>query len=413
MNRKDITILQVNILANSGSTGKIAEGIGQAIISNGWRSIIAYGQKANVSKSETIRIGNNISIREHGLESRLFDNQGLASRIATRNFLKKLEDIRPTIIHLHNIHGYYLNYPLLFQYLASNNIPIVWTLHDCWPFTGHCAYFDYAKCDRWKTACHTPCPCKGNYPKSILADFSERNYSLKKKYFTSVSNINFVPVSYWLGDLLAQSFFSNYPIEVIHNGIDLDIFKPYNDKNVVLEKYNLLGKIIVLGVASEWDERKGMRDFFKLREMLPTTYSIVLVGVNGRQQKSLPDGIVGLCRTHNQQELSQLYSCADIFLNLTYEDNYPTTNLEAIACGTPVLTYNTGGSPESVSPNTGWVVEKGDVDSVAQIVKSQIQLKEEDRCKQRYLCREKALKEFEKGIRFHDYIKLYERILSK
>lgn len=403
------TIIQINVTANWGSHGKIAEDIGKLVIDRGWRSIIAYGRYSNPSKSEVVRIGNDNSIRWHALESRLFDNHGRSSRIATRKFIREIESVQPDLIHLHNIHGYFLNYQILFDYLSHKNIPIVWTLHDCWPFTGHCAYFDYVGCGRWKYGCKPPCPGLKEYPKSILFDSSSKNYTQKKQIFNSVNNLTIVPVSQWLADLVAQSFLNKYPIHVIKNGIDINTFCPLGSEDV-RHKYNIGDNRYVLGVASIWERRKGFDDFIKIVHKIPNNIKVVLVGLDKEQLEiAKNNGIIGIPRTENVKELVALYSGADIFLNLTYEDNYPTTNLEAIACGTPVLTYNTGGSPESIDPNSGWVINKGGIDDVVDIIKSS-QRKSERTID---LCVNRAKECFDNNKCFSEYIQLYDRLLKR
>lgn len=403
------TVLQINVSINYGAHGKIAEAIGRVAMTKGWRSVIAYGRQYNSSENELIRIGNSFSVKEHALESRLLDNHGLASRRATKHFIAAIKQLRPDVIHLHNIHGYYLNYKYLFGFLASQKIPVLWTLHDCWPFTGHCAYFDFAQCDLWRTGCHAPCPCKNNYPCSLLIDRSRKNYSIKKALFSSMNNLTLVPVSNWLGDIVKHSFLKDHPMQVIHNGIDVETFCPYSDLDELRNKYQLQGKHVCLGVANEWVVRKGLKDFLAIRRELPSDYAIVLVGVSPQQKKELPNGIVGITRTQNQKELAQIYSMADVFLNLTYEDNYPTTNLEAMACGTPVLTYNTGGSPESVGKDTGWIVEKGRIQDVVECVKVN-SIKNEVMSQK---CRNKAKSFFDKNFCFDKYVELYETLLHK
>ena len=410
MKDKKRVLLQINVVANSGSTGRIAEEIGRMAQEEGWRSVIAYGRREHASQCETLRIGSGLDILRHGLESRLLDNHGLSSRDATRKLIKQVDTLAPDIIHLHNIHGYYLNYPLLFSYLASVNIPVVWTLHDCWPFTGHCAFFDEATCARWMTECHAPCPCNRDYPKSFLSDKSERNYRVKKKYFTSVHNLHLVPVSKWLGELTRQSFLGKFPVEVIHNGISLDVFSRHSDTSELLVRYGLKDKHFILGVASVWEKRKGLDDFFRLRDMLPLNEAIVIVGLSRQQIKKLPKGVIGIERTESQEELAGWYSAADAFVNPTYNDTLPTTNIEAIACGTPVVTYKTGGSPETIDENTGIVVEKGDVNGLVNAIEI---IKKNGKDYYSHACRQRALKHFNKDERFADYIKLYNRILTE
>lgn len=222
------TLLQINVVVNWGSTGRIAEEIGQVAMAAGWRSVIAYGRGNPTSKSELIRIGSNMDMYLHGIESRLFDNHGLASRKATRVFIEQIKALKPDVIHLHNIHGYYINYKLLFNYLAESKIPVVWTLHDCWSFTGHCAYFTFAKCDKWKTECYN-CKLKKSYPFSLLFDCSKSNYVEKKQCFTTIGNLTMVPVSEWLAGLVKHSFFKGKRIECIHNGVDTHVFAPQTD----------------------------------------------------------------------------------------------------------------------------------------------------------------------------------------
>lgn len=396
-------LFQINSVANSRSTGRIAEGIGNAAIAAGFSSYIAYGRYANPSSSHLIQVGQKKDYLLHCVRSRILDDHGMGSVAATRALLKQMDEIRPDIVHLHNIHGYYLNYPLLFQYLKDNNVPVVWTLHDCWPFTGHCAHFDYAKCECWKTGCHH-CPQKTTYPASYVLDRSKQNWLAKKYYFTLPDQMLIVPCSYWLGDLVKKSFLGKYPVNVIHNGINTEVFRPCSATEI-RSKHGWENKKILLGVASSWSPRKGLKDFIELSKLLPGDYCIVLVGLNPEQMKDLPANIIAFAKTESVQMLAELYSAADVFLNLTWEDNYPTTNLEAIACGTPVITYRTGGSPESISKGTGFVVEQGNLQGVLRAVPVLHKNVE--------VCREYALANFRQEDRFQEYVNLYQRLLKE
>ncbi len=395
-------ILQINVVANSGSTGRIAEGIGALAQTQGFESYIAYGRWAMPSSSHLVKIGAKTDYLWHGIESRIFDNHGLASRRATKNFLHAIDKINPSIIHLHNIHGYYLNYPMLFQYLAEKKLTVVWTLHDCWAFTGHCAHYDFCGCDRWKTQCHH-CPQKKTYPASFLFDRSQKNYADKKHFFTMPENMTIVPVSQWLANQVSESFLQNYPCKVIYNGIDTDVFHPYN-QNEMKAKFGWIDKKILLGVASTWSPRKGFADFIKLSSLLPEDYLIVLVGLSQKQQKNLPSNIIGISKTESATDLAQLYSAADVFINPTWEDSYPTTNLEAIACGTPVVTYHTGGSPESVAEKNGIIIPKGDLTQLKDAI--------EKIAKEPERCRQYALENFQQPERYREYVKLYQELLN-
>lgn len=402
-------LLQINVTANSGSTGRIAEDIGLLSMNNGWESYIAYGRTNNNSRNKVIRIGSDFDIKVHGLLTRVFDNHsfGFSSKWATKKLIKEIDNIKPDIIHLHNIHGYYINSKVLFEYLSKLNIPIVWTFHDCWSFTGHCAYFDAFGCERWRTGCYS-CPQKKSYPSSFVFDRSKKNYKEKKQLFNSVKNLTIVPVSHWLGDLVKESFLSSNAIKVIHNGIDINTFKPSNNIKGTKEKFGLKDEYIILGVASPWSERKGLKDFIKLSTLIDENTKIILVGLNQNQIDDLPNNIIGIRRTENVNQLADLYSISDLFLNLTYQDNFPTTNLEALACGTPILTYKTGGSIEAVSEDTGFIVEKGDLDSVIKVIN---EVREKGKGFYSDECREKAVGCFNKNDRFMDYIDLYRSLL--
>lgn len=402
-------LFQINSTCNWGSTGKIAEEIGLLAIENGWRSFIAYGRNGSKSQSEIVKIGNQWDIYRHGVESRFMDNHGLSSKKTTKELIYQIEQIQPDIIHLHNIHGYYLNYEILFDYLSKNHIPVVWTLHDCWTFTGHCSYFSFVKCNKWMTGCFD-CPQKDAYPSSFFLDHSKENYRRKLKAFTSVSNLVLVPVSDWLSSIVKKSFLGKYPIQRIYNGVDLNVFFPQTDSIKVKIEMGLGSRKILLGVANVWEFRKGLKDFYALRKLLSEEYVIVLVGLSNKQIRELPTGIIGILRTNSVNELVELYSAADVFINPTWEDNFPTTNLEALACGTPVITYKTGGSIEAVNENTGSIVKQGDIDGIIEVIYALQKMNKDNLIK---ACRERAVAHFNKVERYKEYLDLYEQLLKK
>lgn len=394
-------LLQINVTANWGSTGKIAEQIGLCAMSHGWESYIAYGRMMNPSKSKLIKVGSMVDVYEHYAESLILDNEGLASRRATKKFLKQLDEIMPDVVHLHNIHDHYMNYSLLFRYLAERKIPVVWTQHDQWSTTGHCMY-NLCGCERWKDECHD-CPLS----KWFSLDRSRRNHQLKKKLLAEIPSLTIVPVSDWLGNNIRQSHLKDRPIQVIHNGIDIHTFSPQPVN--AHERYGIdKEKKIVLGVAAVWDVHKGLNDFYELaKRLLSEEYAIVIVGQLIEEVKQIEGGcqMVFVDRTQNALELAQLYSSALVFVNPTYQDNYYTTNLEAIACGIPVITYRTGGSPESVDEATGAVVVQGDVDGLMAAIK---RLSNEGYTE---TCRKKAAEEFDNTKCFNPYISLYNKLL--
>ena len=402
-------LLQITIEANKNSVGRIAEQIGETAIENGWASYITYARDSNPSTSEVIKIGSNFDLYWHGIETRVFDNHCFSSRSATKHLVDTIKDINPDIIHLHHLHGYFINIKILFKYLKESRIPVVWTFHDCWSFTGHCTYFEFVGCEKWKTECHH-CEQKTEYPKSLIFDRSRQNYIDKKRIFNSISNLTIVPVSNWMSQEVKDSFLKNYPCKVIQNGIDLNIFYPKKSRTKIEELYNVNGKFIILGVASTWEKRKGLEEFVKLNKLIDSQlYAIILVGLTESQIQKLPKTIIGIQRTENVSQLADLYSAADVFLNPTFEDTFPTTNLESLACGTPVITYKTGGSVESVSENTGIVVDKGDVVGLISAIES---IKNKGKEFYEKNCRESAIKNFDKKIKFNDYFELYKEILK-
>ncbi len=398
-------ILQINSVVNSGSTGRITEDIGRVLMANGHENYIAYGREDRPSESKLIKIGSKWDNYVHGAYSMLFDRHGFASKNATADLIKKIDQIQPDAIGLHNLHGYYLNIEILFNYLKKINIPVLWTLFDCWTFTGHCSYFDDVNCEKWKTQCEK-CPKYNHYPKSLFVDNSFKNYQDKKVLFTSLNKLEIVVHSNWLAGLVKQSFLKETKVHVTPTALDLNVFKSV--KSDLRTKYNLGQKKIILGCANIWTNRKGFKDFIELEKRIDDNYKIVMIGLNDNELKQISSSVLGLKRTESVNELVEWYSLADMFINPTSQDNFPTTNLEALACGTPVITYKTGGSPEAIDQQTGIVVEKGDVDGLAKAV---LQISERDQAQLKNLCRARAEKNFNKDTRYLDYLKLYEQLL--
>ena len=402
------TLFQINVTSNYGSTGRIAENIGLLAMRQGWNCYIAHGPRyANPSQLKNICTETSWGEKLHGLKSLFLDEHGLGSKRATFKLIDELDKISPDIVHLHNIHGYYLNYPILFDYLSGTNVPVVWTLHDCWGMTGHCVHFDYVHCNKWMTHCEH-CPQLHTYPKALFRDNSYNNYELKRKCFLKIKDrLHLVPVSDWLEGLLRQSFLKECSITRIHNGIDITTFSPVVGS--VPSAMSGRFKFWILGVASPWSKRKGYDDFIQLRKVLSKDFGIVMVGLTPKQIRQLPDGVIGIERTNNIAQLAELYSSADVFFNPTWEDNFPTTNLEALACGTPVITYRTGGSPEAISEDTGFVVDQGDLSGVMAAIEL---VRKQGKTFYVEKCRERAVAHFDKDVSYQKYIDLYNRILS-
>lgn len=371
---------------------------------NGHDCKIAYGRESvsGVDPGDVIKIGDKFNIYTDALMTRLTDRAGFYSRRATEELIEKIKRYDPDIIQLHNLHGYYINIEILFEYLKKAKKPVVWLLHDCWSFTGHCAHFEYAGCDKWIKGCEK-CSQSGFYPKSYV-DSSQKNYELKKRLFTSIENMTIVTPSKWLAELVKQSFFAKYPVDVIYNGIDLEVFKPRQSD--FRKKYGLENKKIILGVASIWTERKGLSDLIDLSKKLDESYKIVIVGK--AKKVKIPTNMIYIERTKSQEELAEIYSAADVFINPTFEDNFPSVNIEALACGTPVITYRTGGSPEAVDEICGAVTDERTPESILNTIKmlEKKRLRSDD-------CVMRAASEYDKTRKYMEYVSLYEKIQVK
>ena len=396
-------VLQINSVCGVGSTGRIATDLYKVMKENGIESKIAFGigNAENIPQEDAFKFGNKFDYYVHNAVSRITDRAGFYSKINTLKLLKFIKSYEPDIIHIHTIHGFYINIEILFKFLKEYKKPVIWTLHDCWSFTGHCAHFDLIGCTKWKTQCYN-CPIHREYPKSFT-DNSRHMYKLKKQLFTGVENLTIVTPSQWLADLVKQSFLKDHTIRIINNGINLDVFKPI--ENDIKIKYQCENKYLILGVAFGWGKKKGLDIFIELSKRLDENkYKIMLVGTDEHIEKDLPDNIISIHRTKNQNELAKIYSAADLFVNPTREDTYPTVNMESLACGTPVLTFNTGGSPEIIDETCGMVVEKDDINSmyneIINICENNVFAKE--------MCLRKS-RMFDKNEKYRNYIELYKK----
>lgn len=401
-----VKILQIDSCLGILSTGKITESIGLLAKKRGWEYYVAHGGRyVGKSQMRSIQITSKWGEYAHYAKSLIFDAHGLGSTAATIKFVEKIKEINPDIIHLHCIHGYYLNYKILFEYLRTAKTPVVWTFHDCWAMTGHCAHFDAAGCERWKTGCYE-CPLKSDYPRSICKDSSKENYKLKKELFTSLDNITIVTVSEWLTYIVRQSFMSKYPIELINNGIDIETFKPC--RNDLKQKYGIENKFVMIAVASQWSEKKGLYDYIELSKRLSDEYQLIFVGVDNCYKKDIPSNIITIRRTDSQKELAKLYSAADIVLNLSYEETFGLTTVEGFACGTPGIVYNRTASPELITEETGIVVEKGNYKQLINAIET---IKKNGKQHYSAACRERAVNFYNKDDKFNEYIELYNSLI--
>lgn len=340
-------VLLINTVCGIRSTGRICVNIAKDFESKGDTVQIAYGREyvPELYSKYAVRIGTPLDYYLHALSSRLFDNSGFCSKRATDKFLKWADNYDPDLLWLHNLHGYYINVEALFKWIKSRpGMKVRWTMHDCWSFTGHCTNYSMVRCFKWKEVCENCCQKKA-YPSCCLFDRSRSNFLKKKELFTGVNSMEIITPSIWLRDQIQDSFLSDYSVTVINNKIDNSIFRPVVSD--FRDKYNLQNKIVVLAVASGWGPKKGLQDCISLNSLLDENYSMVVVGLTKKQIKKMPNSIICIERTNDIEELVKIYSAADVFINPTHEDNYPTVNLEARACGIPVITYDVGGSPES------------------------------------------------------------------
>lgn len=401
-------VLQIDVSVNIGSTGKIAEEIGLEILETGGESVIGYGRYFRKSRSETIKIGNRLDQAFHLLQTRLFDRHALASASVTEAFIDKIREINPDVIHLHQIHGYYLNIEKLFGFLKICGKPIVWTFHDCWAVTGHCSYFSPANCDRWKTGCFS-CPLLSSYPASYFIDNSENNYQIKKSLFGDLPNLTIVPVSYWMESVVKESFLKHHATRVIYNGVDLDAFKPRNaDK--LRRKYNLGNKKVILGVAATWSELKGLKTLIELAKVFGGDAVIIVIGLTEKQIRSLPENMIGIGTTESVDELAEFYSLADVFVNPSIAESFGLVTAEALACGTPVVAYDATATPELVREGTGFVVEKNNISMLHSSIMKVLSAGKTEYADE---CRKTAEVFFNKENQYKKYIDLYKLLIAE
>ncbi len=396
-------VLEINSVCGIKSTGRICTDLAEVLEEEGFECKIAYGRDTVPEKYHkyAYRIGDDKSVKKDVFKTRFLDNAGFNSVSETRKFIEWVKGFEPDIIHLHNIHGYYINIKILFDFLSSYGKPVIWTLHDCWSFTGHCAHFTMAKCDKWLSGCHS-CPQKRTYPSSVILDNSKRNYEMKKALFTQVDNLTLVTPSKWLANLVKSSYLKKYEVVSIPNGIDLSVFRPtYGDFR---ERYGLENKKIILGAATSWPEGKNLKLFSEVADALDDNYKVVVVGVPQKQAEQFSKKLLTIPRTHNVEEMAEIYTSADVFANLSMEETMGLTTVEAMACGTPVITSNCTAVPEVVTVDSGVVIENLTVEDVRLGIEKVLSKKYDKTIE--------VAKKYEKKQQYKKYIDLYNKILK-
>lgn len=395
-------IYQINVVCSTGSTGRITTDISHYVEQQGGQCRIAYGRGTLGDGIDAIRIETKYGSIFHAVMTRLTDRHGLYSKHATRRLIEDIRQYEPDIIHLHNIHGYYVNYEILLQFLKEYNKPVVWTLHDCWAFTGHCAHFDAVGCDKWKSKCENCCQIR-EYPASLFRDASAENYVRKQQAFCGVEKLQIVTVSDWLKRMVQNSYLSDYPVMTIYNGIDLQVMKPCCSD--IKEKYQLEDKNVILGVASLWNEKKGLEIFRALAHRLPENYRIVMIGIEDKQKRELPENILSIGKV-SYEELARWYSAADVYVNGSIEETMGLTTVEAMACGTPVVVQKATAVPEVVGEGCGTIVEKGNLEAMITAICSMQKTPEISA-----RCIEQASK-YEKEQQYAKYYRLYQSLMQ-
>ena len=402
-------LLQINpVLRTSTSTGRIMQEIGDLAMANGWESYVAYSRGRDGIRpctSHLLPVGNKASVAWHGLMTRLFDRHGLSSAHATQTFLRQVDALQPDVIHIHNLHGYFLHYPLLFRYLSSHNIPVIWTVHDCWLYTGHCYHYSFAGCQRWQSGCGD-CPQRRDFPASWLVDRSRRNYIDKENAFTSLPKglLTLVPVSEWMAGEMNRSFLSGCDIRVIHNGIDTDFFHPAESD--FRKKHNLEEKYVILAPANKWflDVNRETFDYFASH--LTDDMRMVFIG-NGVDESRLTDKMINLGFVSSRAEIRAIYAACDVMANCTREESLSLLNVEVQACGTPVVTYSNTGVKETVDGKCGFAVENGNPEEMWKhvyriLIKGKAHFSAD--------CIDWVKQEFDKEDNYNKYIMLYKSI---
>lgn len=396
-------LLQINSVVNTGSTGRIAEQLGVLAISQGWESYIAYGREARGSQSRLIKIGSKWDVNFHAIGSILTDRHGLFSRYATKRFLQQVDIIQPDVVHLHNLHGYYINVPMLLRYLKQKNIPTVITMHDFWLMTGHCAYINQS-CDRWKTGCGN-CPRLNQYPAAKF-DNTKANWKWKASLFVDMPNVTLVPVSYWLGRYVDESLLKNAKQNVIYNGIDTNVFKPF-DGGASVGGVDW-SKFTIMAIATRWTEANGYQDVMKLSSILPDKCQIVMVGLDEQQMSNLPKNIIGFRKTESFTQLQELYTKSDVIFNPNREVTFGLVTAEAMACGTPAIVLRDTAGEELVDEQTGYVIDS--VEEVPELIST---INQVDKNYMSKACRDRVRELFNAEKQFQKYIDLYNRLICE
>jgi putative colanic acid biosynthesis glycosyltransferase len=400
-------VLMINTVYIYGSTGSICTDIASVLEKNGHECYIAYGQ-LSINFEKSFKIGTKLENHLHNLGSRLLGKQGYFTKKGTNKFIDFINEYNPDVIHLHNLHGNYLNLPILFNYLIDVQKPIVWTLHDCWAFTGKCTHFTDVDCYKWQTLCQQ-CPQVKDYPPSLFFDQSRIMFEDKMRWFTALRNLTIIPVSHWLGGQVKKSFLKNHSIIPIYNWVDHSIFKPYNEN--VRDKYGLdPKKFIILGVSASWSSSNNrLKDFISLSKLIDDDMQIVLVGKSTKKSE-IPSSIIHIPYVNGKEELGKIYSNANVYVHVSTEDTFGKVIAEAMSCGTPAIVYRATACHEIIGENCGYVVEKR---NIKQILEAIYKIKDNNKSNYSGFCRKRVIENFDLNTNINETINIYEEVLDQ
>lgn len=398
-------ILQINAVGQEKSTGRTCLELARYL--NKTQEHSCYTAfSVGTADEYGYQIGGKLQAKLHGLLSRLTGRQAHFSACETGKLLAYIKKLRPDVVHLRNLHANFIHFPMLMKFLAKEDIPTVITLHDCWFFTGKCCHYTVTGCYRWQTGCHA-CPRLHQDNVSWFADATAQLWQEKKRLFEAIPRLAVTGVSQWVVNEAKQSFLTcAKEITRIYNWVDLETFVPRDNKEQVLQRFGLAGKCVILGVASSWSREKGLQDYLTLARELGDEYAVCLVG-SIPERTVLPSNVHHVPTTNSPRELSELYSAADVFVMLSAEETFGKVSAEALACGTPVVCYDSTANKELVGEGCGAVHPLGDMNALADSVRA---ICAEGKETYSEACRAFAEANFRKEDRISDYLDLYQRI---
>lgn len=399
-------IVQINTTFNQGSIGRTTAEVHGYLVANGDASYV-FTSTVDDKANNVYCIGNTFDHKIHGLLSKLFGLQAYFSHVPTRKLLRKLDGIKPDVVHLRNLHSNYINLPMLLRYLAKKNIATVLTLHDCWFITGKCCYYTHVNCDKWKSECHD-CPALKYDNVSWFFDRTRKVYNDKKRLFSAIPRLAVCGNSQWTTDQASKSFLKDASyVGRIYNWIDQEVYH-FEDCQDLRVKHNLEGKFVVLGVSQGWSNRKGLDIFIKLANSLPLVKFVLVGKMNSNEQ--LPDNIISVGQTQNIKELCKYYSLADVFINPSLQETFGKVSAEALCCGTPIIVNNATANPELVGDGCGYVVNNNDISEYVSCL-NRIQTAGKGAFSSK--CIAFAKENFDRETNIREYINLYHKLIDK